>query len=366
MIMSNSQRSAQNSDSKKPGRLHLEQLESRWLLACASNFDAITETLSITCNGAADVVNVRDNGTGGITGEMNGLPIAGAEGAVRNVAINTGRGHDRLTYELQGSLGTPRNISIITDKGNDQIDLDLCVGPCIGGKGAAPDSINDDLSITIQSGDGHDRVAAQFDEFVGEYGGAVSGFLSASLGKGIDQLDVDLLGDLVSAAVMIVGNGEAGTDRMSVDALTDLVRGDGSGIDVSSGSRLSIDLSGGGEIDRIDANYNGIYNGNGGPRAIKQPGTSSLSIQVDGGLDDDILSANVELDSGSTGSTDVDVDGAAGFDRLQLLIVNAAGAEGGPVDAAVDGGLGRDRAIISQDVVASEGTESVNVVPPAV
>jgi hypothetical protein len=345
----------------------MEQLEARWLLACASNFDANTATLSITCNGAADVVNVLDDGDGGITGDMNGLAIVGAEGAsVRNVVINTGRGHDRLNYELQGSLGTPRNISIITDKGNDQVNLDLCVGPCIGGKGAAPDSINDDLSITIQAGDGNDRVAAQFDEFIGEYGG-ISGFLSASLGKGIDQLDVDLLGDLVSATVMIIGTGEAGADRMSVDALTDLVRGDGTGIDVSNNSSLSVDLSGGGEIDKIDANYNGIYNGNGGPRAIKQPGNGSLSIQVDGGLDDDVLTANVELDSGSTGSTDLDVDGAAGLDRLQLMVINSAGAEGGPaVDAAVDGGLGRDRAIISNDVVASEATESVNVIPPEV
>jgi len=357
---------ARNSGSDKPIRFQLEQLESRWLLACSSSFDLATSTLSITCNGSNDVITVRDDGAGGITGDMNGLNIIGAEGAsVDNVVINTGRGHDRVSYELQGNLITARDISIILDKGNDQADLDFCVGACDGSAGA-PASIRADLSVDVQAGDGNDRVAAQFDEFIGGEGG-INGRFSSLLGRGIDMLDVELLGDLVSASVQVIGSGETGADRLSVEAVSDLVHGDGTGIDVDINSSLSMDLSGGGEFDRIDANYRGIYDAGGGPRGSIQPPDGSLSILTDGGIGDDIVGVSAQFDDGSDGSANLDVNGSAGLDRLTLIAVNSSKSKSGPfIDASLDGGLGRDRAMVTSQVVASPGTEVVIVIQPVV
>jgi Ca2+-binding RTX toxin-like protein len=136
-------------------RLNVQSLESREVPACIVT-QPTPGTLSIVGDGASDLVVLRDDGAGGISGFATGAGAFSFTG-IRNIRIATGAGNDRVDYNLIRNLqpNQVRNLSVSLGSGNDWFSANLHNGFTAVGSDLLA---NSQMSISAFGGDGADSM----------------------------------------------------------------------------------------------------------------------------------------------------------------------------------------------------------------
>ena len=117
---SHSNRIAKSADAWALSRV--EPLEGRRLFAVGIAIPPGTATAVFTGDGAADTVNLLDNGLNRIDGFANGLPFVLPPG-IRHVVVNSGGGNDQVYYTFTNNLANNRSIEVSLGDGDDQFRL---------------------------------------------------------------------------------------------------------------------------------------------------------------------------------------------------------------------------------------------------
>src|SRR5262245_16562574 len=150
--------------------------------------------------------------------------------------------------------------------------------------------------------------------------------LDVRLGDDPDLFSATLQGDISSFMTMnITVHGDQNSDRMTVAA--------DQGVNIGRGAKLRVNMDGGGVFftnDKMSFFYRGQLNG-------------TLDVNMDGGRGDDILTAFIGLDTGSTGQVGEGsgsrLAGGSGDDRLTFEVSDSSGAS---INAAMDGGSAKN------------------------
>ena len=158
--------------------------------------------------------------------------------------------------------------------------------------------------------------------------------------SGVDTLRANVNGDILAGAHLAFEfYGNTGNDRVDLNLFND--------VDVSSGGDLTVDLDGDTGNDAFDLDYAGELDG-------------VIHLDVHGGWDNDTLTADLNLQSGSSGRvgnfnsfSPAFVGGGAGDDLFRFAVF-ADPADGATVrvGAIVDGDLGFDRGEHTDLVIA--------------
>src|SRR5262245_9074763 len=98
-------------------RLCLERLEDRSLPAVT--FTVSGPLLTITGSNADDAVTLNDDGAGNLTLTATGVSGTQNVNGINQITINTKKGNDRVTYNLNGTLAHPLSISADLKEGRD-------------------------------------------------------------------------------------------------------------------------------------------------------------------------------------------------------------------------------------------------------
>jgi hypothetical protein len=143
-------------------RLTVQALEAREVPACLV-WQSNPATLMITGNAASDIVIVKDNGAGGISGSATGWGAFSFQG-ISSVRVSTGSGNDHVMYNLSHNLlpNQTRNVDVFLGPGINSFTANLFNLAT----GVGSDLMtNSHLTITAVGGDGADtlRVNAQHD-----------------------------------------------------------------------------------------------------------------------------------------------------------------------------------------------------------
>jgi hypothetical protein len=185
--------------------------------------------------------------------------------------------------------------------------------------------------IVINTKGGKDNVTYKLN------GGLLNGFrsLNVSLGADDDKFAGNFAGSLDNVSIF-TGNvqGNAGNDKINYNA---------AGISVGSGSLLNLNADGGQGQDTIGLNFSGSL-------------VDALNFQLNGGANQDKITANVNVLANSGGSiggnSPAAVNGNAGDDQLDFRIHLGANSSTS-VFARLDGGTGPDTCFHTANVVAS-------------
>lgn len=240
--------------------LRLETLEDRQLLACAV-WQAPLGTLNIACGAAAEVVTVKDDGAGGITGSATGAGAFDFAG-IGTIHVNTGGGSDTVTYRLNANLlaGQQRTVHVNLGAGQDRftadffnaafgIGSDLLAGSRLsisvdGGAGGDTMAVNADRDVDVAANARLDLMlngGADGDRIAVRYRGELDGVLKveAEGGSGNDRADVRLSADPGSSGSLFARNrGGDAADNLRLDVFAppglavDAVLDGGAGVDV--------------------------------------------------------------------------------------------------------------------------------------
>jgi Ca2+-binding RTX toxin-like protein len=139
--------------------LSVNPLEGREVPACVVTHPT-PDTVVITGNGANDVVIVRDNGMGTVSGTATGAGAFSFTG-IKDIRVLTGDGSDRVSYTLVRSLqpGQTRDVAVSLGSsprgGQDQFVANL-YNPATG---VGSDLlVGSHLGITVFGGDGRDVI----------------------------------------------------------------------------------------------------------------------------------------------------------------------------------------------------------------
>jgi hypothetical protein len=272
----------------------LEVLEDRRVPV--ANFNVIGNTLIVTApttaNQPGETITILDNGGTGVNN------IVAASGTtfvpnvhIDNVFVSTGRGNDRVSYNLTGDLLGSRFIGVSL--------------------GAGRDRFNAVVRRDLRSG--------------------ASLNVNVSGGGGNDTLRMTQIGSLLPGSLVAFGaSGGAGDDNLAFQS-TNLVT-------VNQGSAVLLNLAGGRGVDSINGTYSGQQNG-------------VLNIAADGGGGDDNVFVDFEIFPGSRGVVAPSrVGGAAGNDQLTFIIRNRGTGFSG--NQLLDGGSGFDRCQRTNDVIS--------------
>ena len=198
---------------RSPARLSVSSLEGREVPAAIVTHPA-PDTIVIIGNNANDVVQIRDNGAGVVTGFATGHGAFGFAG-IRNIRVSTGGGNDRqASYTLYGNLlpGQQRNLSVDLGPshlwyGADQFVANL-YNPATGvGADLLPGS---SLTINAFGGDGRDVMFVNAFRDTDVYADAR---LTMNLfgGNGNDNIQAHWIGEN-DGAVFLWADGGAGND----------------------------------------------------------------------------------------------------------------------------------------------------------
>jgi len=195
--------------------------------------------LTVTGNGANDVVRVVENGNHVTV--MSGHHIQNFQG-VQSLVINLGGGNDRLNLDVSGSTNQARNVSVQTGTGNDRAVINL-----------------------------HDLQSA----------GAIN--LNVDLGAGNDQLNLraDELADQTTLNVNL--NAGAGNDRIDLDLEK-----------IGQGSTVNATLNLGAGNDVLQARLKGENEHENEAEDENQTGGANINLMVDGGAGNDTAHFNVD------------------------------------------------------------------------
>jgi hypothetical protein len=114
------------------------------------------DTVSIVGDGAGDLVVLRDDGAGGISGFATGAGAFNFNG-IRNIRVATGGGNDRVDYNLMRNLlpNQVRNLGVSLGSGNDWFSANLHNGFTAVGSDLLA---NSQMSISASGGDGADSM----------------------------------------------------------------------------------------------------------------------------------------------------------------------------------------------------------------
>lgn len=268
--------------------LRLESLEDR---CCPSSVSVIGHTMYILGDAGANTVSIQDNGRGTITASIDSHTRTANN--INNIIVNTKGGNDTVNYTLSGQLQRSENLSLNLGDGNDTANLNFSAGQA-----------NANLRVNVLGGAGDDRVTATF----GRFDHSNLSFRS-DLGSGNDACDVTMSGALVNRShVNFNVAGGLGNDTIAFHA-------NASPVDVEALSSLYFRIWGGRGQDNVSLDYQGRVNG-------------KLNMLIDGQQDVDTLTANVTLNSGSTGQCDTGIRGGLGVDQLALHLNDVSGPSG--------------------------------------
>lgn len=136
--------------------LSVSPLEGREVPACIVSYPN-PETMVVSGNAANDVVILRDNGAGGVSGWATGAGFFNHAG-IKNIVVATGDGADRVYYQLSSHLlpGQERNVTALLGNGNDYFLANLHSPAGVPSDLRAGSSLN----ITVNGGDGNDHLVA--------------------------------------------------------------------------------------------------------------------------------------------------------------------------------------------------------------
>jgi hypothetical protein len=136
-------------------RLNVQSLESREVPACVVTHPT-ADTLVITGDAAPDLVVLRDNGAGGVSGFATGAGAFGFAG-IKNIRVNTGAGDDRVDYNLTRNLlpNQVRNLTVSLGAGNDWFSANLHNPSTAVGSDLLA---NSHMTIAAFGGDGKDSM----------------------------------------------------------------------------------------------------------------------------------------------------------------------------------------------------------------
>ncbi|HVK14252.1 MAG TPA: hypothetical protein VM597_36260 [Gemmataceae bacterium] len=261
--------------------LGVEQLADR-LVPATFSFDGATNTAFVTGElFGSDAITILHHGDGTVTASDelgNTRNFAGVD----RIVVKTHGGSDVVRYKLDGTL--TRDM---------RIDVDL-------------DEVLEEVANS-----GNDR-------FTGTLNADISNF---------NRLEVNVYGGYGDDLITMYGTPTA--PARAGDSLTDGLAINDNGLRIGVGSELDLALRGGLGNDRIFADYQGELDG-------------LLNLEANGQEGDDVVSAVVRLQAGSTGqvgtsTTPARVTGFWGTDSLRFHVFDNSG-NGRPVFAQINGG----------------------------
>jgi len=277
----------------------LEALEDR---NCPSSIAVEGHTLLIRGDAMANTISITDDGSGMVSGTIDGETASGT--AINHVVVHSGAGDDTLTYTLTSPLTTREHLQIDMGGGKDSATLDF-----------SPGITNTNLKVDFTGHAGDDTLATMFGPITGSHVD-----FRSNLGKGTDTFDGTLLGNITGdSAVRFLVQGGKGADTLGFHADT---------TNIDAGAKLDVNLLGGKGNDAINVDYAGVLNG-------------KLRLNASGGKGDDMITATATLNAGSTGELRGAVRGGSGHDTLTFNVIDNSGGTA-EVDAFVDGGPGKD------------------------
>jgi hypothetical protein len=276
---------------------HLEALEDR---NCPSFIAVEGHTLVIRGDASANTISITDSGNGTISGTIDGQSATGT--AINHVVVPTGAGNDTLTYTLTNPLTNSERLQIDMGSGTDSATLDF-----------SPGVTNAHLKVDFHGDKGSDTLTTMLGPITNS-----QVYFQSNLGRGADTFDSTLLGDIVGdSAVRFLVHGGKGDDTLGFHAAS---------TNIDAASKLDVNLLGGKGNDTINVDYTGQLNG-------------KLHINADGGKGNDTITANVTLNSGSTGELRGIVRGGPGADTLTFNVFDNSGGTA-DVDAFIYGHKG--------------------------
>lgn len=290
--------------------LQVEALEARWCLSQTTVALIDGHVLSITGDNLANNVEIVQND------ETDMLTVTDRGGAVVQTTSFNSSQIDKVVVDLQGgndifkyvlandtNFTFAKQLNIALGDGTDEANLDF--RGAFFGDHAGEDRLLANLDITVDAGMGDDYV-------VGDFNGKDGGFLTFRA----------LMGD--------------GTDfaRASLYA------------DVTAGAYVLFDLQGGAGLDGLITENNF---GRTGMRTMNISADSTVSIKMDGGLDDDVLGSpddfiyTYETFAGKVdGGLYLDLHGGLGNDEIHCDLIRPRSDSTGFIYVRADGDDGDD------------------------
>jgi hypothetical protein len=334
----------------------LEVLENRWCPS-APGIVQTGHTLSITGDGANDIIRISDNGQGGVMASItlaNSSQKVSATG-ITDIKIESGAGNDTISYALTSTLKQNQSLMLCLDKGSNQAFLDYSAGlqhsdlaiavgaagndqlttqfgamtgsrlnlsECLGASpvtshvnfGALSSSL---ATVCVNSSSGSDHLFAQ----VGNANNSNLQFLT-QLGKGADSFNLQASCNLVNSVVHFDIDAGSGADAITFNAQD---------VNVDSTSRFNLESCTGAGNDTVTMTYSGVMNG-------------ELDVNLQGGTGDNTMQTALTLDPGSMGRLHGNLHGGAGNDDMTFDVFNNSNPGGKStlalLQALLDGGAG--------------------------
>lgn len=301
------------------------------------------QTLTITGDDFANNVEIRqsDNGDGRLRVTVDGAQVyQGLNNQIRRIKVDLKGGNDSVWYGIpsDGLFAGPKTASFNLGSGNDRCTFEF--------RGATSAPISNQLQLVVDAGIGNDTLVGNFSN-VSSHPLTVT----ALMGAGDDASSLNLWGDVSHANSKITWGGsvnfnvygEAGNDTLTTwntyDA-REVVDRRYNSIDVSYLSTLSIHMDGGANDDVITALYSGDLDGR-------------LNLYLNGSSGNDRVDATVNLQPGSSDSSlpfrhalvYARVIGGDNDDTLRFLLHDHSKGRVGIAVASMDGGAGFDHSL---------------------
>jgi hypothetical protein len=292
----------------RPG---FERLEDRSLPAVT--FTVNGPLLTITGNNADDVITLNDDGAGNLTLSATGVAGTQTVNGINQININTKKGNDFVTYNLNGTLTHPLSISADLKEGRDNFiykggNFDVAAALNLSLNGGAGDK--DNLSLQVGKIKANQSVTATVNGNAGngdisfmtilgglERGASCRASFDGGVGKN-DQVSFSLGGDLDRDSLLSVSSTSASAASVSYRGA------------LKTGSKLLLDCSGGGEQDRLTADVTINADSTGG-----SVGDTGATAALRGKGDKDTLTFKVRDNSSGRVGVFALADGGLGKDK---------------------------------------------------
>lgn len=280
-----------SSELLKKFRPTLESLEER--LPLAVSIAVKGDSMVILGDNAANMVDISDDGTGGISAKITGMRGSVTRNAtgIKYITVNVYDGADIVNYKLTNTLTTDRVLEFLLGRGDDRATLDASTGV----DEAA-------LCIAIEGFDGVDNVGLTLGTLDdASVGGAFD------LGRGNDTARIKFAGDLEGYSYACFNvDGADGNENISVDATN---------VNIAEQAGMSLYLEGENGLDTINVAYSGVLKG-------------GIHMVAEGGQGNDTIAANFTIRATSFGKLLATVDGGRGDDNLTLNVFDNSGGGG--------------------------------------
>jgi hypothetical protein len=318
----------------------IESLETRLALSVSANVDGATlyikgdngpqnvQIADLQMPGdVATVVSIDTNGDGNFTGPED---INEVLTGIDHFVINLKGGDDTLGFHIDVYQSAHK--TLVADLGNGNNTFQF-------GFGLSQFLSNSSLLVDVRSGNGNDQANIGLNDI--KNGSLLD--MNLDLGAGDDTLRTNMFGDVANGSLLnIDANLGAGRD-------TYLGNIDYESFDVfGAGSQAHINVDGGAGNDNLSISA-------GNPElGFSTQIQGLLSIGLAGGPGDDILQVTLPPLAMQGGTIAIRESGDSGRDQVGLLLAAHANSTGGTFDAALYGGPQDD--VLSADVNDDSGT----------